>query len=347
MLAKTAMMGPYLLLALLVLRGTTGRPHFPEDNTFERHHAYTANNRMNFHHQEHTAFMPEEFLLPPKEYYYPSTDMAGEPRVSLHSPQHYEYPMFDKHHHNTYEEYGYSSFVHPPQNYRPDHYHERHRAYVDATPAENMQMSPPYFYSQSGEKQHKYQSYGDDHYHHHHHFENHAVPMSVQNEQMSPLDYHNNHAMKPYEYNKVYIEYNRSDFPMAMYGFSPKEMYGPPELYSDGDKHDKYFFHAMKQLVKNRPQGTSSYHTPMVVKDHVEPHDSSMLEYMETSPMGNVAAMYVPFHMTDISSSSPETASSQAQYDSVTSNSPVDAMGDKNPLASAPKINLDPKRYFK
>jgi hypothetical protein len=341
---------------------------FFSDNTFERNQeatAYTANNEINFQHQEHTPLLPEEVPLPPKDYFYPATDMAGKARVSLDSPQHHKNPMFDKHHHNTYEEYNYSSFVYPLQNYPSDysyltaehkypfdgdHYHERHRTHDDATPPGKLQMSPLYCYTQSGAKQHKYQSHGNDHYHHH--FINHAVSLSVHNDQMSPLIHHTNQVMKPYEYNKVYIEYNRSAFPKAVPSFAvpinvshllqTQEMYAPHELYMDSEKHHNYFFHTMKQLANNHPQNT--YRSPPMVMDHAEPHDSSILEYKETSPIGSVATAYVPFH---ISSRPPKMASSQAQNDGVTSNSSVKVIGDKSRLASAPKIYLDPKRYFK
>lgn len=340
---------------------------FFSDDTFERNQeavAYTGNNEINFQHQANTALLPEEFPFPPKDYFYPTTDMAGKASVSFDSPQHYEYPVIDKHHHNTYEEYGYSSFAYPPSDYSyltaeheypfdGDHYHERHMTYDDAIPAENLQMSPPYFYTQCGAKQHKYQSHGDDHYHHH--FKNHAVSLSVQNEQMSPLVYHRNHVMKPYEYNKVYKEYNRSAFPKAVFSLAlptnvshllqAQEIYAPHEFYLDSEKQDNYVFQPMKQLVKNYPQNT--YHIPMVVKDYAEPNDASILEYKENSPMGSVATAYVPFRKASISSRPPKMASSQDQKDSVTSNTPVKIIGDTNHLASAPKIYLDPKRYFK
>jgi hypothetical protein len=184
----------------------------------------------------HTALLPEEFPLPPNEnYFYPTTDMAGKARVSLDSLQHYEYPVIDKHHHNSYGEYDYSSFVYPPQNYPQsdyshftaehhkypfdgDNYHERHKTYDDVIPAEKLQMSPPSFYNQCGAKQQKYQSNGDGYYHSH--LKNHIISLSVQKEQMSPLVSHKTHVMNPYEYNKEYKEYNRSVLPEPSTNFA-------------------------------------------------------------------------------------------------------------------------------
>jgi hypothetical protein len=361
---------------------------FFSDNTLDRNQeatAYTANNEINSQHQVHRALLPEEFPLPPTEdYFHPTTDMAGKARVSLDSPHHYEYPVFDKHHHNTYEEY--SSFVYPPQNYPQsdyshltaehqkypfdgDHYHERHKTYDDVIPAEKLQMSPPSFYIQCGAKQQKYQSNGDDYYHNH--LRNHIVSLSVQNEQMSPPVYHKNHAMNPYEYNKEYKEYNRSVLSKALpidvshllqpnkylkvnyfsrpekhyIQGNPQEIYAPHELYADSEKHDNYFSQTVKRHVRNYPQNT--FHTPLVVKGHAEPRDSSVLEYKEASPIGSVATTYVPFPKANMSSSPPNTASSQAENDNVTSNEPIKVIEDKNRLASAPNFYFDPQRYFR
>jgi hypothetical protein len=346
--------------------------------------SYTAKDEISFQQPAHEALLSEEFHPPPNEedYLYPTTDTTGKAHVSLDSSQHYEYPVFDKHHHNTYEEYDYSSLVYPLQNSPPsdyshltaehheypldgDHYHDRHMTYDELTPAEQLQMSPPSLHTHRGAEEHKYLSNGDDHYHHH--LKNHIASFSVENEQKSLPTYYKHQVIKPYEYNKEYKVHNRSVVPKTVTRYAtainvahlllpnrhlkvnyfphpekhhtkrnPQEIYASRQFYLSSEKHDDYSPQTVEHRVNNHPQNT--YHSPLVVQDHGELQDSSLLKYKEILPIENIA---------NITSHPPKIPPSPAKYGSVTSNAPFKAIGDNNRLASTPKTYFDPKPYVR
>jgi hypothetical protein len=303
-------------------------------------------------------------------------------RVSFDPPQHYEHPAFDVNRHNQHEEYDYSPFVHPMQDYPAsdyshltaelykypfdgDHSHEGYKAYDDRAYAGKLKMSPQSPYPNFGVKQHQHELNDDDYYHNH---KNRFVSVPVRNERMLPPDYHKDHVIRPYEYDMEYdrpvlpesvrfvplAEVSRLSQPNVHYlphpekhhthGY-PQEMYAHPEFDLDNERHDDYFSHTVERRVTNRPQ--KAYYSPLVASGRAEPPDSPVLEYKETLPSGSVAAMIFPYYEANIGNLLPKLAPPQGKNDSGPSNSPAKVEGDKNRPAAVPNTYLGQERYFK